>query len=130
MTTLLITNDIQSNKLTTPNGTVTTIVTFPLQAGPPISGVARARIFAQKQGADDAHQWSVTVGFRMDTSGVLHVAGALVNLLDQSSTIAAALWAVGADVDSSGNLIFTVKGAATTSVDWGCYAEIEYLFRQ
>lgn len=125
---MLITNDIQSGKLTTPNATVTTIVTFNMQPDPS-SGVARARIFAKKQGTDDAHQWSVTVGFHKDSSGVLNVSGALVSLLSQSSTLAAALWSVGADDDGSGNLIFTVKGAASTSVDWGCYAEVEYLFQ-
>jgi hypothetical protein len=127
--TLLITSDVQSGKLTTPNATVTTIVTFPLQADPS-SGVARARIFAKKQGTDDAHQWSVVVGFHKDSTGALIVSGALVNLLSQASTLAAALWTVNADDDGSGNLIFTVKGAASTSVDWGCYAEVEYLFQQ
>lgn len=125
---MLITYDTQNFKLTTPNATVTTIVTFTMQSQPS-SGVARARIFAKKQGTDDTHQWSVTVGFHKDAGGTLNVSGALVNLLSQYSTLAAALWTVGADDDGSGNLIFTVKGAATTSVDWGCYAEVEYLFQ-
>lgn len=90
---------------------------------------ARATAPCGMTGADDAHQWSVTVGFHKDSGGTLIVSGALVNLLSQSSTLAAALWAVNADDDGSGNLIFTVKGAASTSVDWGCYAEVEYLFQ-
>lgn len=125
---MLITNDIQSNKLTTVNATITQIVNFTM-TGDPSSGVARARVFAKKQGTDDTHQWSLSAGFHKDSGGVLHLTGAIVNMLDQESGLGALGWTATFVNDGSDNLALQVKGAASTSVDWGCYAEAEWLFQ-
>lgn len=123
-----ITQNTQSNSLTTVNATVTDIVTFTLSSDPS-SGIAKARVFAKGQGNDNTHQFMISVGFHKDGTGVLHLSASLVNMLDQESGIGALLWTAAFAVDGSNNLTVQVKGAAATSVDWGCYAEAEWLYQ-